>query len=100
MRSPAAITFKVMQTFCIFVSVYGAMLCVSATDFICMKRVQPKNFLRLQAGGVSVEYLLVTAIVGLVLFYNFDGNGSAVELFFNAIKTLYRKFTFSLSQPT
>jgi hypothetical protein len=54
---------------------------------------------RTMRGAVSVEYLLVTAIVSLALFYDFDGSGSAAQKFFSAIRLLYSKFTYALSRP-
>jgi Flp pilus assembly pilin Flp len=53
---------------------------------------------RTMRGAVSVEYLLITAIVSLVLFYDFDGSGSAAQKFFSAIRLLYSKFTYALSR--
>jgi hypothetical protein len=47
-------------------------------------------------GQSTIEYLIVTVLVVLVLI---NGNPSPYERFFDAIKEAYAKFSYAMSQP-
>jgi len=51
---------------------------------------------RVQAGAASVEYLVISVLVVLVLI---NGNPSPLERFFDAMKTAYAKFSYAMSLP-
>jgi len=51
---------------------------------------------RMQAGATSIEYLVISVLVVLVLI---NGNPSPLERFFDAMKTAYAKFSYAMSLP-
>jgi Flp pilus assembly pilin Flp len=51
---------------------------------------------RVQAGATSVEYLVISVLVVIVLI---NGNPSPLERFFDAMKTAYAKFSYAMSLP-
>ena len=51
---------------------------------------------RAQRGQSTVEYLVITLLVVIVLI---NGNPSPIERFFDAIKEAYAKFSYAMSQP-
>lgn len=92
--------FSLAMDACLRTYIYWACLRAPWAVRACEKPTIKFGRNKFQRGAVSVEYLLLTAIVALVLFYNFEGKPSAVQLFFGAIRTLYAKFTYSLSRAT